>query len=107
MCALPIYQHRNVSVAARLLAVPQPTLSRWLGQLRQHFDDPLFVRTRSGMEPTPFEDQLAEPIQDMIAIYRQKVRRSEEHTSELQSLMLISYVVFCLTKIKKKQNIKK
>src|SRR3546814_10226677 len=25
-------------------------------------------------------------------------RRSEEHTSELQSLMLISYVAFCLTK---------
>src|SRR3546814_2868553 len=37
--------------------------------------------------------------------------RSEEHTSELQSLMRISYAVFCLTKkkhttqsIKKKQN---
>src|SRR3546814_2430944 len=31
-------------------------------------------------------------------------RRSEEHTSELQSLMRISYAVFCL---KKKNNIKK
>src|SRR3546814_6779090 len=30
--------------------------------------------------------------------------RSEEHTSELQSLMRISYAVFCLTKKKKKQN---
>src|SRR3546814_6332278 len=30
-------------------------------------------------------------------------RRSEEHTSELQSLMRISYAVFCLTK--KKQQI--
>src|SRR3546814_9976850 len=29
-------------------------------------------------------------------------RRSEEHTSELQSLMRISYAVFCLTKKKKK-----
>src|SRR3546814_15618360 len=55
-----------------------PTLSRWLGQLRQHFDDPLFVRTRSGMEPTPFADQLAAPIQDMIAIYRQKVRTEQK-----------------------------
>src|SRR3546814_7783884 len=27
-----------------------------------------------------------------------KVRRSEEHTSELQSLMRISYAVFCLKK---------
>src|SRR3546814_2339468 len=32
--------------------------------------------------------------------------RSEEHTSELQSLMRISYAVFCLTKKKKtKRNI--
>src|SRR3546814_9773735 len=31
--------------------------------------------------------------------------RSEEHTSELQSLMRISYAVFCLKKKKKKQNV--
>src|SRR3546814_4048705 len=30
-----------------------------------------------------------------------RVRRSEEHTSELQSLMRISYAVFCLKKKKK------
>src|SRR3546814_1121424 len=29
---------------------------------------------------------------------RQRPRRSEEHTSELQSLMRISYAVFCLKK---------
>src|SRR3546814_2944792 len=34
------------------------------------------------------------------------VDRSEEHTSELQSLMRISYAVFCLT-IKKKNSTKK
>src|SRR3546814_6375207 len=31
-------------------------------------------------------------------------KRSEEHTSELQSLMRISYAVFCLKKKKTKQN---
>src|SRR3546814_9985408 len=31
-------------------------------------------------------------------------RRSEEHTSELQSLMRISYAVFCLKKKKKQTN---
>src|SRR3546814_4432931 len=34
-------------------------------------------------------------------------QRSEEHTSELQSLMRISYAVFCLKKKKKKQETKK
>src|SRR3546814_6046605 len=32
-------------------------------------------------------------------------RRSEEHTSELQSLMRISYAVFCLKKKKKTQKV--
>src|SRR3546814_1354624 len=31
----------------------------------------------------------------------QRFNRSEEHTSELQSLMRISYAVFCLTKQKR------
>src|SRR3546814_9762608 len=41
-------------------------------------------------------------IQDYLNNKEQKLR-SEEHTSELQSLMRISYAVFCLTKKKKKQ----
>src|SRR3546814_6569048 len=35
---------------------------------------------------------------------RPTARRSEEHTSELQSLMRISYAVFCLKKKKKTTN---
>src|SRR3546814_2325509 len=34
---------------------------------------------------------------------RQHCRRSEEHTSELQSLMRISYAVFCLKKKKERR----
>src|SRR3546814_10493146 len=34
---------------------------------------------------------------------RAAARRSEEHTSELQSLMRISYAVFCLKKKKRNQ----
>src|SRR3546814_3385018 len=37
------------------------------------------------------------------AIADPELARSEEHTSELQSLMRISYAVFCLKKKKKKQ----
>src|SRR3546814_8106308 len=36
------------------------------------------------------------------ADYLDDISRSEEHTSELQSLMRISYAVFCLTKKTKK-----
>src|SRR3546814_7536953 len=34
----------------------------------------------------------------MLNLIRARQGRSEEHTSELQSLMRISYAVFCLTK---------
>src|SRR3546814_7386351 len=37
-------------------------------------------------------------------VYSSFVTRSEEHTSELQSLMRISYAVFCLKKKKIKHN---
>src|SRR3546814_2462129 len=40
-----------------------------------------------------------EPDQDVLG---RRLARSEEHTSELQSLMRISYAVFCLKKKKKK-----
>src|SRR3546814_9913138 len=37
-----------------------------------------------------------------VARFQRSRRRSEEHTSELQSLMRISYAVFCLKKKKTK-----
>src|SRR3546814_4770709 len=43
-------------------------------------------------------------VNSLAALSREGATRSEEHTSELQSLMRISYAVFCL---KKKKNITK
>src|SRR3546814_1533401 len=41
-----------------------------------------------------------------IAVFGRRENRSEEHTSELQSLMRISYAVFCLKKKKNKKKLK-
>src|SRR3546814_5525067 len=43
---------------------------------------------------------------DYQSHYTRVTNRSEEHTSELQSLMRISYAVFCLKKKKHKRDIK-
>src|SRR3546814_5789411 len=54
-------------------------------------------------EPAFFVPQLkryAERLRELIAYGRRSGVRSEEHTSELQSLMRISYAVFCLQKKK-------
>src|SRR3546814_4951412 len=41
------------------------------------------------------------PVEPSSAKCLPSIARSEEHTSELQSLMRISYAVFCLKKTKK------
>src|SRR3546814_10644030 len=43
---------------------------------------------------------LTDPYQRFGSYDDEMMRRSEEHTSELQSLMRISYAVFCLKKKK-------
>src|SRR3546814_7913560 len=53
-----------------------------------------------GREPTSrARDRLVDPVLPLLAT----LGRSEEHTSELQSLMRISYAVFCLKKKTNKQ----
>src|SRR3546814_10876443 len=50
---------------------------------------------------TPRGDPGCEPIRASSA--GRQISRSEEHTSELQSLMRISYAVFCLNKKNKRR----
>src|SRR3546814_6187678 len=45
-----------------------------------------------------FDEKLAEQRRGLAERYGQAGQRSEEHTSELQSLLRISYAVFCLKK---------
>src|SRR3546814_1615105 len=44
-------------------------------------------------------------VDDRTLLRAEHAQRSEEHTSELQSLMRISYAVFCLKKKKQKQQV--
>src|SRR3546814_8863987 len=60
--------------AAQRLFMTQPPLSQSIKRLEEILKVQLLTRTTRS------------------------VRRSEEHTSELQSLMRISYAVFCLNK---------
>ena len=53
-----LHRTRSVSQAAEHLALSQSTISMSLAKLRKHFNDPLFVRTSSGMEPTPHATEL-------------------------------------------------
>src|SRR3546814_8862452 len=84
------------------------TLRAIMGELRDHCSDVISfdLHTGAGAYGHPMLMAIAEHdypgMADAERIYG---ARSEEHTSELQSLMRISYAVFCLKKKKALQQI--
>src|SRR3546814_8673172 len=63
------------------------------------------VRAARGVQPDRPPGRPAGPCQPRRRQGEERGARSEEHKSELQSLMRISYAVFCLKK-KKCKNVK-
>ncbi len=53
-----LHKTRSVSQTAENLDLSQSAISMSLAKLRRHFNDPLFVRTSSGMNPTPHAVEL-------------------------------------------------
>lgn len=65
-----LYDVRNVTRVAEQLGQSQPTVSIWLGRLREHLQDPLFVRTPGGMAPTPQADALIGSCREILESLR-------------------------------------
>jgi DNA-binding transcriptional LysR family regulator len=77
--------HQNVTAAAAHNGLTQSAMSNALGRLRRHFDDPLFVNTRSGMLPTPRALELARPLMQALSLVRttaQKDKRFDPQQSK-------------------------
>src|SRR3546814_10254895 len=86
---------------------PYTTLFRSSGGIEQRFASiesggrdaaRLHEVGKADRRPARLQAQPGEALEDDAG----ERGRSEEHTSELQSLMRISYAVFCLTKQKKR-----
>ena len=56
-----------MSGAAKALGMSQPAVSMALRKLRAHFNDPLFVRTARGVEPTPRAHGLIKASRPLVA----------------------------------------
>src|SRR3546814_5209289 len=78
----------------------------WLerGQTTPEFDRQVF-RLHEGLAGFPVESRWGYHVVSVDEVAPGEQLRSEEHTSELQSLMRISYAVFCLKKKKLTRNI--
>ena len=61
-----LLQEGSVSRAADKLSITQPAMSKTLGRLRETFDDPLFVRSKRGIQPTPRALGLAGELKSVL-----------------------------------------
>ena len=65
-CFDTLMRERNVSRAAERMDLSQSAMSETLARLRDRFDDPLLVRGREGMQPTPRALEIAPLVHDIV-----------------------------------------
>jgi DNA-binding transcriptional LysR family regulator len=61
-----LYATQSVTRTAELLDQTQSTISIMLAALRKQLNDPLFVRTSNGMQPTPKTDAMIATIRSVL-----------------------------------------
>jgi DNA-binding transcriptional LysR family regulator len=77
-----IMRERSVTRAGQLLGLSQPAMSHALTRLRHMLKDDLFVRSPTGMMPTPRAEELATPIRMALDGLQQSLEPVEFEASK-------------------------
>lgn len=72
-----IIEEGSLTRAGQRLGLSQPAISYSLGRLRTLFDDPLFIRTRSSMQPTPTALEVSVIVSRALDTVREAFRYAE------------------------------
>jgi DNA-binding transcriptional LysR family regulator len=72
---LAIWDLRSLTAAGDRLELTQPAVSHALRRLRTIFNDPLFVRTPTGMVPTDAAHRLYPPLAQALSIINEAVQQ--------------------------------
>ena len=86
-----IMRERSVTQAADSLGLTQPAISQGLRKLRQCLDDPLFVRTAQGVEPTPRAMELSSAVSELLQIARERLGTAPAFDPSLAKRMFSFY----------------
>ncbi len=86
-----LMRHRNVTRAAEDIRITQAALSHALVRLRNHYTDPLFVRAKGAMHPTPRAMEIAGSIDLALQKVGDTFLRDFDHT-ELRRTFRIGLV---------------
>jgi DNA-binding transcriptional LysR family regulator len=77
-----IVVERSLTKAGARLHLSQPAVSYALGRLRSIFDDPLFIRTKDGMQPTPAALELSKSVSRALQAVQDALRHAEKFEPE-------------------------
>lgn len=86
---IAIFEQKSISKAAQILCISQSAVSHALQRLRLQLKDELFVRSGQKMLPTPFAEQIYQPIQTALStIQNIAIPQHDFDPSMLQSLKI-------------------
>ncbi len=88
-----VMEAQSLTLAGKRLGQAQPTVSHALNRLRRVVGDPLFVRARHGIQPTPYAQQLAGPVSlalDQIRSGLSRSARFDPATAQASFTLLMS-----------------
>lgn len=80
-----VMTERNVTRAANILHITQPAVSNALSRLRYALDDPLFVKTHGGVNPTQKAQMIWPIIRDALAKINSVLETSEFDAASSQA----------------------
>ncbi|KKW81388.1 LysR family transcriptional regulator [Acinetobacter sp. AG1] len=86
---IAIFEQKSISKAAQLLCISQSAVSHALQRLRTQLGDDLFVRNGQKMLPTPYAEQIYQPIQmALLSIQKIAMPQQDFMPSMLQSIKI-------------------
>lgn len=106
---LTVMDTRSVTLAAELLGSSSASISRALNKMRDKFHDPLFIRTKQGLEPTALALNVAPNLSRALASLQQAINTSaspaidERHRKRIK-LCISPVMEFYLLQVLRAQN---
>ncbi|MGM5941102.1 LysR family transcriptional regulator [Vibrio parahaemolyticus] len=80
-----VSEEKKTVAAAKRLNITQPAVSRAMARLREHFNDPLFVRTRYGLKPTDKGQLLSDSLPKIMDDLSNLILELDEFSPESSS----------------------
>jgi DNA-binding transcriptional LysR family regulator len=86
---------RSVSKASTKLGMSQPSMSHMLAKMRKSFDDPMFIRVKNEMQPTPRALVIAQPIKQVLELARSEIFQRQAFQPAISNLTF----TLCMTDV--------